>query len=339
MIVGDPNSRDISPAFRILDFEGRLIGEPPKIPEEKLLNIYRTMMLLRLMDERMMILQRQGRVGFYGACTGQEAPPVASAAALQNRDWIVPGLREGGAMLYRDYPLELYLAQVFGNDLDPTKGRQMPSHQAARSVRQFSWSSCIGTQVPHAVGIGMGMALREPSSLVLCFFGDGATSTADVHRGLLNAASSKANCIFACQNNHWAISQPTSTQTRTKILVERVYAYGMPHIRVDGNDPLAIYMAVQEAAKHVRSGRGSVFLEMETYRIGAHSSSDDPSVYRDSAEVQAWKKRDPIQRMGFFLKEAGWLTEAQESSMKEEQSKQLAHAISVAETWDSAGNH
>lgn len=319
--------------MRIIDFQGKVLRDIPKVSRAILLRIYRVMMTVRLVDERMLILHRQGRVGFYGACTGQEAPPVATAAALQEEDWIIPGLREGAAMLYRGYPLELYLAQVFGNGLDPMRGRQMPSHQAARAVRQFSWSSCIGTQVPHAVGVGIAMSRRGDGSIAVGFMGDGATSTADVHRGLWAAAHFRSRCILICQNNYWAISQPMRSQTRSRTLAERAYAYGIPFVRIDGNDAVAVYQGVGEAAEYVRADKGPVFLEMETYRMGAHSSADDPQLYRDNQEVASWKQRDPLVRLYTFLLDSGWWTETEDELLKQKIGQSITRSLEVLEPW------
>src|ERR1700694_4440757 len=178
--------------------------EAPPMPREMLLRLCREMVRRRTLDERMMTLQRQGRVGFYGACTGQEAATLASAIALEANDWIFPALREGGAMLLRGFPLVPYLCQIFGNAGDETKGRQMPSHMAARSVNQVSWSSVIGTQLPQAVGAAMAMKASGHPRIAAAYLGDGATSSADFHAAMNFAAVFKAPVIFVCQNNHWS---------------------------------------------------------------------------------------------------------------------------------------
>ena len=182
----------------------------------QLVEVYRAMLLIRTLDERMMTLQRQGRVGFYGACTGQEAAAIGSAFALRPTDWIFPALREGSAMLLRGFPLVPYISQVFGNSGDPTKGRQMPSHQAARSVNQVSWSSCIGTQLPQAVGAAWAAKLKRQDTVVMAFLGDGATSSADFHVAMNFAGVFQVPLVFVCQNNHWSISVPTSRQTASR---------------------------------------------------------------------------------------------------------------------------
>src|SRR5438067_5631700 len=268
--------------------------ETPPLPREVLLRLYREMVRLRTLDERMMTLQRQGRVGFYGACTGQEAATLASAIALEASDWIFPALREGGAMLLRGFPLVPYLCQVFGNEGDETKGRQMPSHMASKSVNQVSWSSCIGTQLPQAVGAAMAARIRGDRTVIAAYMGDGATSEGDFHVAMNFAGVFKAPVVFVCQNNHWAISVPTSRQTASESIAVKAVAYGFPGVKVDGNDAVAVYGAMKEAVDRARAGGGPTLLECETYRIGAHSSSDDPTRYRDEREVEVWRKRDPI---------------------------------------------
>src|SRR5437762_4177142 len=271
--------------------------ETPPLPREVLLRLYREMVRLRTLDERMMTLQRQGRVGFYGACTGQEAATLASAIALEASDWIFPALREGGAMLLRGFPLVPYLCQIFGNSGDETKGRQMPSHMASKSVNQVSWSSCIGTQLPQAVGAAMAARIKGDRTVIAGYMGDGATSEGDFHVAMNFAGVFRPPVVFVCQNNHWAISVPTAKQTASESIAVKADAYGFPGVKVDGNDAVAVYAAMKEAVDRARAGGGPTLLECETYRIGAHSSSDDPTRYRDEREVELWRKRDPIVRL------------------------------------------
>lgn len=301
---------------RVVAPDGTQVGELPDVDEATMRKMYRAMLLVRLLDDRMMIMQRQGRIGFYGACTGQEAPPVGTAAALAATDWIFPGLREGVAMLYRGFPLDTYLCQVFGNAGDELKGRQMPSHYASKSVAYVSWGSCIGTQISQAVGAAWAVKLKKEPAVTVGFMGDGATSSSDFHVGLNFAGVYKTPCILICQNNHWSISVPTERQTAARSIAEKAYAYGLPYARVDGNDVLAVYGAVKEARELALAGGGATFLEMLTYRIGAHSSSDDPRVYRDEREVDEWKLRDPLERYRKFLKSQAMWTDAEEAQAR-----------------------
>lgn len=303
----------------------------PRLSPEELRDIYRAMVRLRLLDERMMTLQRQGRIGFYGACPGQEAACIASAYALEKDDWIFPALREGGAMLLRGYPLVPYLAQLFGNSLDELKGRQMPSHPASRRVNQASWGSCIGTQLPQAVGAAFGARALGRSDVVLAYLGDGATSTSDFHSALTFAGVWKAPVVFFCQNNHWSISVPTHRQTAAETLAVKATGYGLPGVRVDGNDAEAVHAVTREAVERARRGEGPTFIEAVTYRMGAHSSSDDPSRYRDEAEVALWRTRDPVERLRKVVFErAGWSDE-EETALLAEVSSEIAQTLAVVE--------
>jgi pyruvate dehydrogenase E1 component alpha subunit/2-oxoisovalerate dehydrogenase E1 component alpha subunit len=289
---------------RVLDPSGSVVGPLPDLDLEAVGRMYRTMALVRHLDARMLNLQRQGRVGFYGTCTGQEAAPVAAAEAAAPDEWIFPALREGAAMLHRGYPLTPYLCQVFGHVGDPARGRQMPSHQASAEVRFVSWSSCIGTQLPQAVGAAR-VAARAGRA-VLAFLGDGATSTGDFHVALHAAGTEGVPCVFVCQNNHWSISVPARAQTGARTFAEKAHGYGLAHARVDGNDALAVHAALSEALERARSGAGGALIELLTYRMGAHSSSDDPRAYRSDTEVDVWRARDPLIRIEAFLRRRGW---------------------------------
>ncbi|RMG19405.1 MAG: 3-methyl-2-oxobutanoate dehydrogenase [Deltaproteobacteria bacterium] len=289
------------------------------------------MVLVRALDERMMTLQRQGRIGFYGAHTGQEAVPVAAAEALSPEDWIFPALREGPIMLHRGFDLFTYVSQIFGNAADLAKGRNMPSHMAARAVRQVSWSSVIGPQITQAAGAAYAAKIRAEGTLAVAFMGDGATSSADFHTGLNFASVWQAPALFICQNNQWSISVPTNRQTGSKTIAQKAVAYGLPGYQVDGNDALAVYAAVAALARRARRGEGPAFLECLTYRIGAHSSSDDPRVYRDEREVEVWKARDPILRLERFLLDAKVLRQAQVERLAEEAAATVADAVRRAE--------
>lgn len=316
---------------RAAEVKQQAVSTSHKLEGAEALRLYRAMVRIRTVDERMMTLQRQGRIGFYGACTGQEAAFLGVALALEPTDWIFPALRESAAMLMRGFPLVPYLAQVFGNALDETKGRQMPSHPASRSVNQVSWGSCIGTQLPQAVGAALAAKLKGDNNVMLACMGDGATSSADFHTAMNFAGVFKVPVVFLCQNNHWAISISTKGQTASESYAIKAVAYGMPGVKVDGNDPKAVYAAAKEAIERARSGGGPTLIECETYRMGAHSSSDDPTRYRDQAEVDAWAKRDPIDRFYKELVGEGVWDEAKEKALREELLAEVNHAIAVAE--------
>lgn len=298
------------------------------LPRELLNKLYRGMLLVRILDERMLTLQRQGRISFYGEARGQEAAVVGTAAALAPQDYIVPALREAGAALYRGLPLRAYIAQIFGNRNDVTKGRQMPCHPGTRASRYVTMSSCIATQLPHAVGMAMAARLRRDPVVVAGYMGDGATSEGDFHVALNFAAVFRAPVVFVCQNNQWAISTPVSGQTASTTMAHKALAYGIPALRVDGNDVLACFQAMKDAAAYARSGGGPMFIEALTYRVSAHSTSDDPSRYRDETVTAVWKnERDPLSRYRFFLRSTGVLTDGVDAALHEAIESEIKSAV------------
>lgn len=286
----------------LLDDAGRLVdgAEAPELA--RVTAMYLHMRRVRRLDERMQALQRQGRIGFYGACTGQEAAPVAAALCLSPEDWVFPALRESALALTRGLSLGQYLSQLFGNRADLLKGRQMPSHHAGRAQNHVSWSSAIGTQLPHAVGAAMAAKRLRHDSVMLAFLGDGATSHPDFHAALNFAGVFGAPVVFVCQNNHYAISLPATRQTAAGSFAQKGSAYGVFADRVDGNDALVVLDAIERALTRARAGLGATLLECVTYRVGPHSSSDDPSRYRDDSEVRSWQARDPIARLAQYLR-------------------------------------
>lgn len=297
-----------------------------------LLAIYRQLRRLRLLDERMLLVQRQGRIGFYGEVKGQEATPIATGFALRADDWVFPALREGAIMLVRGFPLDTYVAQCFGNACDVQKGRQMPSHYSGRAVNQVSWSSCIGPQVPQAVGAAWAMKMQKKDSVAVGFCGDGATSQPDFHNAMNFAAVFKVPAVLVCQNNHWAISIPSSAQSASPTFASKAVAYGMPGVRVDGNDVIAVLATMKRAAARARAGNGPTFVECVTYRMGAHSSSDDPTRYRSNDEVEAWAKKDPVDRFRRALVKRGLLDDARDEALASECDAEVKAAITKVET-------
>ena len=264
--------------------------------------MYRGMLLIRLLDERLMTMQRQGRVGFYAEARGQEATVIGPVAALEQGDWVVPSHREGGAALFRGLPLQSYIAQVFGNVKDIGKGRQMPVHPAApRALRFLPISSCVATQLPQATGIAWAAKIKGDKTVVLAYLGEGATSAEDFHTGVNFAAVFKVPVVFICVNNGWAVSTPASAQSASETFAVKALAYGIPGVRVDGNDLFAVHAATREAVDRARRGEGATLIEAVTYRVGAHSSSDDPARYRAPEESEAWAGRDPLTRFATWL--------------------------------------
>jgi len=299
--------------------------------DETLMSIYQAMLCTRVMDDRMMKLQRQGRVAFVGTSTGQEAAIHASAAVFGKDDWIYSALREGGVTIQRGMPIQEYVAHMFGNAEDSAKGRQMPNHFQCAAVNFPSWSSVLGTQLPHAVGAAIAMKVRGEKNVVLAYTGDGATSANGFHSAMNFAAVTKAPVVFVIIDNGWAISVPSSKQTAASSYGAKAKAYGMPGIDVDGNDPVAIFSATQEAADRARAGEGPSLVALRSYRMGGHSSSDDPTRYRDDEEVKYWSERDPLSRMESFLMQKGLLSEGQRKELSSALVSEIKAAIDHAE--------
>ena len=318
--------------FQLVDETGRATGHVPALPEGLPVRFLEAMLFQRALDQRMLNLQRQGRIGFYGTAKGQEGATLGSGAAFEAEDWCFPALREGAVALWRGMRLEHYIAQCFANAADPTHGRQMPCHYSDREARYVSLSSPIATQVTQAVGAARAMQVRgEADRVVGAWLGDGATSENDFHAGLNFAGVWKAPVVFVCQNNQWAISVPLSMQTASETLAVKAEAYGMPGVRVDGNDVLACYVAVRAAVQRARRGEGPTFVECLTYRLGGHSSSDDPTKYRDESEAAVWERRDPLLRHRAWLVEAGLWDDAREEAFLAASGRRITEAIATVE--------
>jgi len=312
---------------RVMDEEGNILpgAQAPELSDVELRALYRWMLLVRIMDERMLRLQRQGRLGFYMTSTGEEATHMA-VAALRPGDWIYPSYREPGAAFFRGYTLEEFIAQLYGNERDPVKGRQMPVHHAVKRINYVSISSPVGTQIPQAVGTAQAAKISGKDDVAIVYFGEGATSTGEFHVGMNFAGVWKAPCIFFCRNNGWAISTSREKQTASKTFAIKAVAYGMPGVRVDGNDVFAILQATAEAAERARRGEGPTMIEALTYRRGAHSSSDDPSVYRDASESKQWEANDPIERLRRHLVKRELWDEGWDSRIRAEIDAQISRA-------------
>ncbi|MEA3252428.1 MAG: pyruvate dehydrogenase (acetyl-transferring) E1 component subunit alpha [Pseudomonadota bacterium] len=309
-------------SLSILDEQGRVDDSlEPDIGKDVLLKMHRTMLLSRRLDERMLTLQRQGRIGTFAPAKGQEACQVSAMAALHDSDWFVPAFRETTAMLWRGFPPESLLLYNAGYN----EGGELEegSHDLPISIP-------VASQIPHAVGIAYASGLRELDEVAITFFGDGATSEGDFHEALNFASVFKTPVIFLCQNNQWAISMPRGRQSESKTLAQKGLAYAIPSLQVDGNDPLAVYVAVKEAAERARAGEGPTFIECVTYRLSVHTTADDPSKYRDEEEVERWQARDPLPRLQGYLKKKRWLSDKQIDKLDEEVSEIVDNA------WNSA---
>jgi pyruvate dehydrogenase E1 component alpha subunit len=307
----------------ILDDKGTLDANlEPDIPEEILLKLYRTMVLARKFDERLLNLQRQGRIGTFPPTSGQEATHLGAVAALEPSDWFVPAFRESAAEIWRGRSLES--AILYSNGF--SEGVEIPqdSHDLPMAVP-------VGSQILHAVGLAWAAKYRKTDRVVMVFFGDGASSQGDFHEGLNFAGVFQIPTIFVCQNNQWAISIPRSKQTRSETIAQKALAYGMPGIQIDGNDILASYAAAQEAVQRARSGGGPTLIECVTYRLTMHTTADDPRRYRTEQEVELWKKRDPIKRFQKYLLDRGVLAKEKIAEIESVVLEEIQSAVDRAE--------
>jgi pyruvate dehydrogenase E1 component alpha subunit len=297
----------LSTTFQILSEDGTLVGERSTLDAPKVKSLFVHMLRIRALDGRMLKLQRAGRVGFVGTAQGLEATLVGAAAPLEPQDWLWSGLREGGAAMMRGLPLGEYIAQMYCNANDTAKGRQMCNHFQHKGTNYPSWSSVIGTQIPHGVGAAFASKQRGEDVVHAIHFGDGATSSNGFHSAMNFAGVWKVPAVFVCTDNGWAISVCSDRQTAAESYADKAEAYGMQGVEVDGNDLLACYAAMQKAVGWARSGGGPTLIVLRTYRMLGHSSSDDPTKYRDEAEVAAWAERDPIDRIERYLMSLGAL--------------------------------
>ncbi|MFN3650007.1 MAG: pyruvate dehydrogenase (acetyl-transferring) E1 component subunit alpha [Armatimonadota bacterium] len=317
---------------QVLDDDGVPVQPVGDIAAEDLRSMYEWMLRVRTFDTRMLSLQRQGRIHFFVPSFGEEAAQIGTACALQPEDWVFPAYREQGVALYRGYPLQNLLCQMLGNAEDFLRGRQMPDHFGSPRYRFAVASSPVGTQIPQAVGAAWSARLRREESVAVVYFGDGATSTGDFHAGMNFAAVQQLPVVFVCKNNGWAISLPRAKQCRAESLADKAAGYGMPGVRVDGNDILAVYEVTKEAAEWARSGSGPIFLELITQRMGSHSTSDDPTRYRDPELLEPWKKKEPIGRFRKYLEARKlWSAQDEQRAVSEADSR-ITQALKWAES-------
>jgi pyruvate dehydrogenase E1 component alpha subunit len=301
------------------------------IPDVDLVSILRVILLNRVMDRRLMTLQRQGRLGFYMTSTGEEAVTVGSAYALRDDDPIFLTYRELGSLLWRQVPLNAIMNQLIGNAADVCKGRQMPLHYCFREYQIPSVSAPVGTQLPHACGFGYAARIRQTHQVALAFCGEGAASEGDFHTAVNFSGVLNAQTIFMIRNNGYAISTPESAQTRADSLASRADGYGIPGVRIDGTDLLMVVKTVREAADRARGGGGPTLIEALTYRMGAHSSSDDPARYRSEEEMRQWEGLDALARLRLHATWRGIWTETLEAEAWADAEQAVSQMISDCE--------
>ncbi|CAI8598886.1 unnamed protein product [Vicia faba] len=323
------------PCYRVLNNNGDQISgtQSVQVSEDVAVKMYNDMVALQTMDTIFYEAQRQGRISFYLTTSGEEAINIASAAALSMDDVIFPQYREQGVLLWRGFTLQEFANQCFSNKFDNGKGRQMPIHYGSNKHNYVTVSSTIATQIPHAVGAAYSLKMDKKDACAVTYFGDGGSSEGDFHAGLNFAAVMEAPVIFICRNNGWAISTPTSDQFRSDGIVVKGQAYGVRSIRVDGNDALAIYSAVQAARQMAVSEKRPILIEALTYRAGHHSTSDDSTKYRPAKEIDWWKStRDPVARFRNWIERNGWWNDIAESELRNSLRQQLLQTIHVAES-------
>ena len=320
------------PMLQLLDAQGNLLSQELDLwDEQTALRIFKSMHYIRILDERMVSAQRQGRISFYLACTGEEASVFASTAALSNADMVMTQYREQGVLAYRGYRTEQFMNQLLSNALDPNKGRQMPIHYGDKALNFMTVSSPLGTQIPQAAGYAYGQKMAGEPALTICYFGEGAASEGDFHAGLNMAAVLHCPVIFFCRNNGYAISTPAHEQFAGDGIASRGIGYGVNTIRVDGNDPLAVYLATLKAREIALTDNCPVLIEAMTYRLAAHSTSDDPASYRAKSEEQEWQLKDPIVRMQRHLQQQGWFDQTHIDEYCTTQRAEILQALKTAE--------
>lgn len=297
--------------YRILDMNGEIVNKEdlPSLQDKELKYLYKTMLYSRIIDDRALSYQRQGRMLTYAPNTGQEAAQIGSAYALEEKDWVVPAFRELGAWLIKEVPLKNIYLYWYGNEW----GSHIPE-----GINILPVNVPIGSQFQHATGIALANNIKGEDSVAMTYIGDGGTSHGDFHEALNFAAVYNAPVVFIIQNNQYAISTPRDIQTASKTLAQKSVAYGMPGILVDGNDIFAMYSASKYAVDRARRGEGPTLIEAYTYRLGAHTTSDDPTIYREDEEVEEWRKKDPVDRFRKYLLKKGIITEEWEEEVKEE---------------------
>jgi 2-oxoisovalerate dehydrogenase E1 component alpha subunit len=303
------------------------------LPDDQAVDLYRWMVLSREVDERMVQLQRQGRIAFYIGAIGEEATVLGTVAGMETRDWLFPSYREHAGALFRGMPLVTFVCDLLGNAGDRMLGHQMPCHEAWAAGRFVSISAPIATQVPQAVGAAWAARIRGDDMVALTWFGEGATSANDFHTGANFAGVHKVPVVLVCRNNGWAISVPRELQTASETIAQKAIAYGIHGERVDGNDLLAVHAATRRARARASAGQGPTLLECVTYRVEGHSTSDDPRAYRGAEEVEAWKARDPILRLGRYLSWKQLISPVDVEGFRSEARDRVRRAVEEAEAF------
>lgn len=303
------------------------------LDEATMREMYRLMLLARALDERMWLLNRSGKAPFVISCQGHEAAQVGAAMALERgKDFTLPYYRGLATVLVMGMTPREVMLGALGRAADPSSGgRQMPAHYSHRKLKIFTQSSPVGTQIPHATGIGLAEKIKHGDAVAWVSFGEGTTSQGDFHEGVNLAAVHKLPVIFQCENNDYAISVPMHMQMAISSVADRAAAYGLPGVKVDGTDVLATYTATKAAVVRARAGEGPTLLEAKCLRLTPHSSDDNDRAYRPAEELKAMRANDPIVKYREFLRGEGILDDAQEEAIRERIKQEVDDATSYAE--------
>lgn len=303
------------------------------LSDQDVRDMYYYMVLARKIDERMWLLNRAGKIPFVISCQGQEAAQVGAAFALdREQDYVAPYYRDMGVVLAFGMTAKDLMLSGFAKKEDPNSGgRQMPGHFGSKKFRILTGSSPVTTQVPHAVGVALAGKMQKKNFVTFTSFGEGSSNQGDFHEGANFAGVHKLPVIFMCENNKYAISVPLNKQLACESVADRAVGYGMPGVRVDGNDPLEVYKVVKEAADRGRNGQGPTLIEAITYRLTPHSSDDDDRTYRDQEEVQEARKMDPIIAFRNYLIDCGVLSEESAKELEDDIAKEVDEATDYAE--------
>lgn len=304
------------------------------LSDEDVLMMYETMLLARKIDERMWLLNRSGKIPFVISCQGQEGAQIGAGMALdRENDYIAPYYRDLGLVLMFGMTARDLMLSGYAKAEDPNSGgRQMPGHFGQKKNRILTQSSPVTTQVPHAVGVALGAKMDGKPIVSLTTFGEGSSNQGDFHEAANFAGVHKLPVIFMCENNKYAISVPVSKQLACEKVSDRAIGYGMPGVTIDGNDPLAVFEAVKQAADRARNGEGPTLIEAVSYRLTPHSSDDDDMTYREKAEVEEAKSKDAIRTFAAYLREIGVMNEDMENEIVERVDKQVEEATDYAES-------
>lgn len=313
-------------SLSILDPDGKVDKKlEPKLSKEEIHSLFRGMLLARRYDERMLRLQRQGRIGTYGPALGQEAAALGPAFAITKDDWYVPSFREPAGMLWRGWPMSRLMLWWGGNEIGATPLDDMNDMPICVPV---------SSQMQYGAGIAWGCKLNGNKQVTVAFVGDGGTSEGDFHEGVNCAAAFNLPMIIIVQNNQWAISLPRKKQTASETIAQKALAYGINGIQADGNDILAMVAATREAVDRARSGGGPTLIEAVTYRLGVHTTADDPKKYRKEEEVEQWRPKDPVDRFWRYVQDKGVMDEKAREEMEEEIAAEISAAVQETESYE-----